>query len=683
MVQLFEVLAWTSLFASIRATQPNIGWQILIPANSVSLASDYVGDDGRRLFIDAMVQFSRISATADSFTLTFSTSPYLVTNGTEINPNGPNQVVHTETIAAPQSSFSHSVYFDIAEPSQDLLLSVGLDDGSQGSEFLTVDGDGVVLARDHEVGGWRARVIAEYDHDVNIIINTELDEAIRGGVDEADPRDLGELPVHYVPEDETNPQPKDGAPPPGTSPIIPGGGSSTTTPGNRTSTTPCGSASTTIPLISSTTGLGVESFPVLHPSVPNTLITVYRTVTVCACSSPPPQSCSDDQQSLQSRQEQRLPAYVRARITFADRNLKSQPVRLSPVVVWADLYHGNTKIGRRAAAATTNFNGEAVFKFYTVPGETVKVFTLYTYLQSEQYQIGSRYSSQDPLVTKVVKLDIESDSWVVSAGQLTAAEAEYYYSEYNLGLAVNDAYRTITDFFRTQVAIGNNEMEQVHVWFPAVDGGAYFSEAEVPFINLPQIHAANPSVMAHEYGHFAHYLARQKLYFEGGGEHRFCGDLGKAKKDTTLSEGYATALGMMALDETPLVDDFFEYMTYSNRQYSPARSWSWNVESIDCSEKGLLQQEGRTGATLFDLVDRKLDTFPESSNNFGRVEAAFDPQLLNVRWTPRFIFWTLMQGNPQDIEQYWRRFQATQTPENEAKAWAIFDYNYADFPRWV
>ncbi|KAH6987931.1 hypothetical protein BKA56DRAFT_653641 [Ilyonectria sp. MPI-CAGE-AT-0026] len=667
MARLVALATWALSLASVHATQPTSGWQVDVAASEVYISWDSDSSDGG-LIVEFPVNITRIIATANSFALTISTTPYLFNSTTAGEETSEADVIYTQNIDVPPADqFSQAVYIHMAEPQQDVLISLGLDDGSADSAFITVNSTGFVIARDAEQqGSWAARVIADYDHQVNLAITEYFNNAMSNGIDEADPRDLGKAPV--VHRNEVKPVDKNSD---GESWTIttPGGYTSTSTTDSSTSTTsPDGGSappddtyvSTAIPgddysppdgyTYTGTTGDEVTttvSGGCGRGGAHTIIITRYRTVSTINT-------------SLFGKLQ-------------TDRHTSEA--------------RGDEKIGSKGASATTDANGFAVFRFDIGDGQRVEATRIFTFLFTEWFYIGSRKLDTEQLTPKVLQLDLNPVKWSVNAGEIVGAEAYYGFSEYNQGLAVADAFTTLTEFVRTQVATGENEMEKVNVWFPgAADSGAYFaSYGDPPYINLPQLDAANPSVMAHEYGHWLHWIARKRGELRAGGWHQFCGDGIDKKVTTAFSEGYATAFGLFAIDQTPLVDAFSPYMEYQKRQYAPKKSWSQNIEAFNCGDSFMLRQEGRIAAALFDLVDRKLDEFPTSSNNLGRISDGFDPQKLNWMWSPRFIFWLLMQDNPQNIEEYWRKFQKypDQTTEWEDRAWSIFDYNYADFPQHV
>ncbi|KAK7432361.1 hypothetical protein QQZ08_000923 [Neonectria magnoliae] len=466
-----------------------------------------------------------------------------------------------DVAVADNSTFTQDIKFNMKEPQQDLLMSFGIDDGTNEATFVTVDSNGFVIACELEQqDSWAAREIAVYDHEVNLAIIEKFNNLAPNAMDDPDPRDLGRDPVIHR-EKELKPE-GESVPPddhtyvstslPGDDPGHPGGYTYTGTVGDEVTTT-----------VPSGCGRG---------GAHTIIITRYRTVSVC----PTLSACTSDNEHHKARQARERLAFISAHVTFADRNLIHQPVRFLNCYISAEIYRGTEKVATRVSPAVMDANGQAVFRLTIANGERVVVKTIWVFLTTEWFHIGTRVTYSDTLAPKLIRLDE------------IQAEAFYDYSVYNLGLAVVDTYTTLTEFLCTQVATGDKEMERVNIWFPVESSptvGAYFSPSSNPYINLPQIHAVNPSVMAHEYSHYVHWIGQKKAALYGGGTHSFCGDGPEKSLSTSFEEGYATALGMFALDGTPLIDSWSVYMPYKNRQERPERGWLQNIENFNCFEK--------------------------------------------------------------------------------------------------
>ncbi|SPN99197.1 uncharacterized protein DNG_02234 [Cephalotrichum gorgonifer] len=98
-----------------------------------------------------------------------------------------------------------------------------------------------------------------------------------------------------------------------------------------------------------------------------------------------------------------------------------------------------------------------------------------------------------------------------------------------------------------------------------------------------------------------------------------------------LGEGFATAFGLMALDGTPL----------ANGQYTH------------------LAADGTLDA------NHQYETLP-----------GFQSSGINIKFSPRTLFWRAMRGNPQNMSQYWAS-QPTTVIQREEKAWNVLAYNWA------
>ncbi|KAH6983469.1 hypothetical protein BKA56DRAFT_672147 [Ilyonectria sp. MPI-CAGE-AT-0026] len=674
MVRLRSFIAPAILCAPALATQADIGWSLGIVTSDVTFTTDNVGGE-TRLYIDAPINITRLQAKAETATLNLYTSPYLSQNETNAQAQNPGPaLVYTTTTQPPMShkEFVQPVSFNIpATPSQDLLLLIDIVDSE--SNLYTAQRTGMIIVYNATMQQWLAWNTGKYAKELNSALIQRLSAFDPSGQDETAPYVPEESYVAYQPVDKLIP--KDGILPAASSTTIP-----MDQPATSTTLVPTYEPSATDPAAS-----GCKCDPV----------TVYSTVTVYADSpapsSPPDKkheardvrpgssaSSSLDDKTHEPRDDQPImPAFVSARVTYMDRNGKEQPVRFLRVTAHADLYRGDDKIGTWQSIETLNENGEALFQFSVSPGQRIVAHTLYTELKGDHYLVGTRNNNSDDFQVTRVQLDLSLNPWMVVAGETISATNSHGFSEYTKGLWVADTFHTITEFFSTKVATSEGEMERVNVWYPSAETGTFFSvSSKGPFINLPAIEAQNPAVMAHEYGHFAHYLARSKEFFDGGGNHSFCFNT-DVKKETSFSEGYATALGLMSIDNTHLTEG--EYMLYTDKGITGV--FSKSLEEFSCFEKNMNNQEGRIAAALIDLVDRQLDTFLPARDDLGFMGPDFDPAMLNWCFTPRLVFWRAMYENPATMLDYWRKLQVILTGDAEDIAWAILKYNYADFPR--
>ncbi|KAF7552042.1 hypothetical protein G7Z17_g4594 [Cylindrodendrum hubeiense] len=680
MVRLRNTIAWAISIAPVLATQADISWSLGVVTSDVTFATDNVAGE-TRLYITAPINITRLQAKVETATLNLYTSPYLSQNETNAQAQNPGPaLVYTTTTQPPMShnEFIQTVYFDIpATPSQDLLLSVDINDGE--TNIYTVQRAGAVIFYNATAQQWMAWNTGKYAEDVNSALIKKLSTFDPSGQDETAPY-TPEVPYQaYQPVDKLIA--KDGPVPEESSTSI----SATVLidpPATETTIVPTYAPSITEPAAS-----GCKCDP------------VTVTVTVYADSSATPSPSADkkreardvgpdsstpspfpplDGNKLEVRDDPSfMPAFVSARITYMDHKSKERPVRFLRVVAHADLYNGDEKIGTWQSIETLNENGEALFQFSVSPGQRIVAHTLYTVLKGDYYVVGTRNSQSDDFQVTRVQLDLAYNPWMVAAGETISVRNVHWFSEYTKALWVADTFHTITEFFSTKVATSEGEMERVNVWYPSVETGTFFGvNAKGSFINLPAIEAQNPAVMAHEYGHFAHYLARSKEFFDGGGSHSFCFNT-DVKKQTSFSEGYATALGLMAIDNTHLTEG--EYMIYTDKGVDG--EFSKSLEEFSCFQKNMNNQEGRIAAALIDLVDRQLDTFLPGRDDLGFMGPNFDPAMLNWCFTPRLIFWRALYENPATMSDYWRKLQVILTSNAEDIAWAILQYNYADFPR--
>ncbi len=216
-------------------------------------------------------------------------------------------------------------------------------------------------------------------------------------------------------------------------------------------------------------------------------------------STPPPIS-HDVQEQPNRRQLFIDTAFVRAKITYTDRNKTVQPIRLVKVWAYGTVYSSDgSSHGRKSASAKLDIYGEALFTFFISSGRRIVVDWLTIKLESpprsnptipKHYTIGTRKSATGSLVTQTLRLRLNFNPWNVTTGETKRYANRFPLSGQNTALAVNDAYQRLSSFAYSKV-LRAGELENIDVWFPS-EGGAFFSPYTDRYINMPQQYHTSP-----------------------------------------------------------------------------------------------------------------------------------------------------------------------------------------------
>lgn len=613
----------------VAATKPNRGWRAFVDTTNVGFATDQTGDDQFGLFVVAPIILTRISSRESSVVVTGTIQP--VGNTTDEDIEYESQVAFTTTISIPGDTATQDANFDVTIPTpwMDHLLSLSV--SVPGTQEIT-ETDGLIISLDSN-GDFVAKTPGEWEHDENVRITEELEAEIVRTIPQ-DPSDLGEDPE--IPEEDQYPVDGELKEEDGT------GGD----PGDGSGGDP---------------GEGVV-----------TTIVVTKTTTICP--SPTTQPPSNDDR-LHPRQIVLSPAIVNAKVTFTSWNKKIQDLRLVQVTAWGDVYNtaGNF-VERVNAFKTLDVRGNAQFRFDLRAGQRIVVNRLVARLEGVKYMVGTRKAETDPLVRKTITMTLNVNPWNVNAGE-TKSYANKYPRNVNFdGLLVADSFQRVIDFTRFNI-VGSAAIRKVNVWFPSTNPGTFFSSEPV-YINIPHDDARDPDVLAHEYGHYLDFLARNGADFQAGGEHSSCVS---PNNQTALSEGYATAFGILALDQTLLSNPI--YGQYTDKRPDGSIQVDEQFEKYTCNSRTLQNDEGRITAAIFDLGDRKLDASQTGSDDSAQIWNGFQISDINIKFTPRLLFWSALRNNPQDMTEYWGAIRALMTVGAEQKAWNVLRYNWADITR--
>ncbi|KAM0424402.1 hypothetical protein ACHAPT_010322 [Fusarium lateritium] len=667
---LVAFLAWLAWIVPVHATAPNVGWQVTIKANQILAIPEFLSESERILDLHVPITFRRVASTADAFTVNIYTSPYYPANETSIN----RTLALTEVVDAASATpeFEQAFRLSISTTGwEDLLILANVDDGSNGR--YTVEGSGAILFYNREQEWWSARNISEHAHHINTEIVEERKAIVPMGIDNYTETETSPTPGVYIPVDHMEPKEKNE-----TTPSIP---STKPSPVVIPSTAP------PTPVVNTNPGVDYTSMPEkpsvhesIHPSqsfppskCEPVTETVYHTVTVyaehspsfsCSCDSKYDKKSLDkksidkksfDKKSLDTRDDT-LAAFVKAKFTFTDRWGRTMPLRRMIIMAFADVFvlPEDYRVGPWHSATRTDDNGEAIFTFSIGSNHRLVGTTVYVPLEGKYYTIGTRRDDTEPFVLSEIRKTLAKQPWNAMAGETIEVEVHFEDSEYNRALWVADAYEYLSSYVKEEIANRDGELKQIQVWYPAPGAIAFFSDltADPPYISIPDAQSEIPATMSHEYGHFIHYLARMKAELFAGGAHNFC-NLNNLTT-TSISEGYASALGLLASYDTPLVDGtYFQWAYRWHDSLGNVGVGGPDLENYFCDKKNMSYDEGRVAAALIDLVDPRLDEFRTEDSEIGHIGPDFNPELHNFRLSPRFVFWRAMATNPHSIAQYW------------------------------
>ncbi|KAJ1322822.1 hypothetical protein MN608_11668 [Microdochium nivale] len=619
------------------ATKQRIAWRASVDTANASLSTDSVGDNTFAVFVSAPIVVTRLASQQNSVVVTGVLQP--VGNNTDGEIEREPQVVFVQsiTVSSDTTTQDANFNFNIPTPWMDHLLSLSV--SVPGSQDNT-ETNGLVVTRDAVTDTFVVKNPGEWDHDENVRIIAELEaEPVRTIPQE--PSDLGEEPG--IPDDG-NEAPVDGKP------------KSEDGPGQDPGQYP---------------GTSPGQYPT--DDEPTTTVTTTKTTTLCPTEttvSPHYDVYPHPRQLAVSR------AVVNAKVTFTGWNGNIPPLRLMQVTAWGSVYNAaGSFVERVNAFKTLDVAGTAQFAFDLRAGQRIVVDRLVARLEGDKYMVGTRAVDTDPLVRKTITLALSVNPWRLAAGQTASYTNNYPRNVLCDGLLVADAFQRIADFARTKV-VAAASIRKVDVWFPSTNPGTFLRESPI-FINIPHDDARDPDVLAHEYGHYMHLLARGQARLAAGGSHSTCNS---PTNQTALSEGYASAFGLLALDLTILANP--AYGQYTDKRPDGSVQVDSQFETYTCGKRTLQDDEGRITAAIFDLADRRLDTtVPAASDDSAQIWPGFNVQDTNILFPQSLVLWRAMRNNPQDMTAYWGAVRALMTTAAEAKAWNVLRYNWADIAR--
>jgi hypothetical protein len=366
--------------------------------------------------------------------------------------------------------------------------------------------------------------------------------------------------------------------------------------------------------------------------------------SLCIPSQPP--ACSLKSKDLAVHQRQSTSrGILQLTVNYGTAN-QPVPVRQLPVTAFG-LINNERKY---AAVGKTDNNGFAALVFPLNPGETVVVYRVSVLLDAEKFRVSSSNNDGASFLThRLISVDLEV--------QVPEGRTEYTYRFRNK--ATNDVFnvhdRILTYWIFAKTKVANFRAKLGAVWFPGRAAANSFNPRatlDASFINVHPDKAKATTPLAHEYGHWFHYLARKQQPLNttyATGSHRFCEQDVANSAAVALSEGYATAFGLSALWQS-------KYQEASGTGYcffpfDPASPNCQEIERYDCDSgpvsRDLSVDEGRVAALLRDLIDAGVD---DNGDDDGRGVDGFSDNANIVR--ARVLF-DPMRGNPASMQEYW------------------------------
>jgi hypothetical protein len=365
-----------------------------------------------------------------------------------------------------------------------------------------------------------------------------------------------------------------------------------------------------------------------------------------SCTPPHPPACSFTSKHPAVYQRQSTArGILQLTVNYGTAN-EPVPVRQLPVTAFG-LINNERKY---AAVSKTNNDGFAALQFPLNPGETVVVYRVSVLLDTEKFRVStSNDNGTSFLIHRLNSIDLEV--------QVPEGRTEYTYRFMNKAtndiLNVQDRMLTYWIFAKTKVA--NFRAKLGAVWFPGIAAANSFNARatlDVSFINVHPEKAKATTPLAHEYGHWFHYLARKQQYLNttyATKSHNFCQQDTANSAAVAVSEGYATAFGLSALWQSK-----FQEANGTGYCFFPFNAASPNcceIEQYDCdsgpASRDLSIDEGRVAALLRDLIDAGAD---DNENDDGRGVNGFSDNANLVR--ARVLF-DPMRGNPASMQEYW------------------------------
>lgn len=525
----------------------------------------------------------------------------------------------------------------------------------------------IVASHNASTGMWLSETPETYEAQVNEVITAEFvaldaqsdpgeDTTSETVIDDQDP-DLPAIDSIGIDVNSTLPGSQNTTLPGGGNTTLPGGGN-TTLPGggdggdshNGSTTTPCKTKKH-----KPTLWMGMPEHPdpkpwVHHPhSKPKDLWdTKPCTTTPLPTPSPP---CETDKDKYEEHwryaRQAKSTSILPIRLSFGANDSVTIPIRQLPVYAYGQPSNGGKAI---KATGKTNNRGEVFLRWKLAAGQSVTVSKVYVTLDGEAHRIVTKSKDKTKFLTRYIyttKVNYKVSAGQTSDVQLYRFKAAVIHEYLNL----HERVRAVHYYAKTQMA--NFKKDKIAVWYPGQntdDGTSFFQEANPPFISIAPNNAKNTTTIAHEYGHWFHYLVRGKKELVWGGSHSFCNATVPESKTLAFGEGFATAFAIVSMRNSP-------YKPGTGTGYCWSASDDPNPPCLDIEEyycsaipladRDLSTDEGRVAAALVDLVDSTVD------NTFGLDPYGVANKTDNSNLPAVKVLVRPMVKNPGNMEQYW------------------------------
>jgi len=312
----------------------------------------------------------------------------------------------------------------------------------------------------------------------------------------------------------------------------------------------------------------------------------------------------------------------------------------------------------QSAKGITDDNGFVILAWSLQAGQVLTATSISVSLDAEKYRIStSNNNGRSFLVWRAISIPLQ---WEVIGNTISDRNYRFMNKATNDIFNVQDRVHTSWVFAKTKVY--NFAAKLPNVWFP---GDArpnmtdYFANSDNnlagAYISIHPEHANYTSAIAHEYGHFFHYLARglQPIKYElNKRDHNFCQAGTPNSPIVSLTEGYATAFGLSSLWQSPFQESTGTGFCWFPFNATLATPRCLQIEQYDCDDipledRNLSTDEGRIAAVLRDLIDAAGDN---NGDDDGRGVSGFSDTTNLIRSR---VLLDPMRSNPASMEEYW------------------------------